>query len=99
MKNLIPSRCRSWRRAVLLVAAVVVFGTVPAGATAYAGGADNVVIATTTADGSTIERSGLQVAPVGGPTVASENLAEATSFDCHRLHHDRGRRLGRTRHR
>ena len=82
MKNLLPSRCRSWPRATLLVAAVVLFGTVPAGATAYAGGANNVVLATTTADGASLERSGLQVAFVGGPTAASENLAEATSFDC-----------------
>jgi hypothetical protein len=82
MQTLIPSRYRFSRRAALLVAAVVLFATVPAGGSAYAGGANNVVLATTTADGASLERSGLQVAFVGGPTAASENLAQATSFDC-----------------
>jgi hypothetical protein len=59
MNDLIPSRRRSWRRVALLVAAVVLFGTVPAGATAYAGGAEDVVLATTAADGASLERSGL----------------------------------------
>jgi putative peptide zinc metalloprotease protein len=53
---------------------------IPAAATD--GGANQVVLATTTADGASIERSGLQFALVGGPTVGSENLAEATSVNC-----------------
>lgn len=36
----------------------------------------------TTADGSSVARSGLQVSSVGGPTVGSENLAAATSTTC-----------------
>jgi putative peptide zinc metalloprotease protein len=53
---------------------------IPAAATD--GGANQVVLATTTADGASTDRSGLQFALVGGPTVGSENLAEATSVNC-----------------
>jgi putative peptide zinc metalloprotease protein len=53
---------------------------IPAAATG--GGANQVVLATTTADGASAARSGLEFALVGGPTVGSENLAEATSVNC-----------------
>jgi putative peptide zinc metalloprotease protein len=46
------------------------------------GGANQVVLATTTDDGASTERSGLQFALLGGPTVGSDNLAEATSVSC-----------------
>jgi hypothetical protein len=56
------------------------FGVMPAGATD--GGANQVVLASTTVDGASVERSGLQFTLLGGPTVGSENLAEATSIAC-----------------
>jgi putative peptide zinc metalloprotease protein len=63
---------------VLALGALVL--AIPAAATG--GGANQVVLASTTSDGAFSERSGLQFALVGGPTVGSENLAEATSANC-----------------
>jgi putative peptide zinc metalloprotease protein len=62
----------------LAVSALVL--AIPAAATG--GGANQIVLATTTADGASTERSGLQFALVGGPTIGTENLAEATSVSC-----------------
>src|SRR3954453_12456978 len=45
-------------------------------------GANNVVLATATADGSSMTHSAVQAAPAGSPTVTSSNIAEATSRDC-----------------
>jgi hypothetical protein len=63
-----------------LMGAVALVAVGPAAATE--GGANQVVLATATADGSSTERSGLQFALVGGLTVGSENLAQATSVAC-----------------
>jgi putative peptide zinc metalloprotease protein len=65
---------------VLAAALSALLLAIPAAATD--GGANHAVLATTTADGAATERSGLQFALVGGPTVGSENLAEATSVNC-----------------
>jgi putative peptide zinc metalloprotease protein len=46
------------------------------------GGANHVVLATSTADGSLVSRSGVQVASVGSSTVTSDNIARAGSSDC-----------------
>lgn len=54
----------------------------PLGSSAEGGGANNVVLATATADGIAHERSGLQVGHAGGPTVASSNIAAAISYAC-----------------
>lgn len=78
-------RNRTFRRRCLplIVALVtsVVAGT-PAATGAEGGGANNVVLATTTADGSSLSRSALQVSQIGGPTVTSSNIAAATSYAC-----------------
>jgi hypothetical protein len=65
---------------VLAAALCTLVLAIPAAATD--GGANHVVLASTTADGASTERSGLQFALVGGPTVGSENLAQATSVNC-----------------
>ena len=65
---------------VLTAALSALILAIPASATD--GGANQVVLASTTADGASTERSGLQFALVGGPTVGSENLAQATSVNC-----------------
>ena len=70
----------------LLVAGAAFVAGAPTAAGEEAGGANNVVIATTTADGSSLDRSALQVSLAGGPTVASSNIAAATSYagtGCH----------------
>jgi len=67
-------------RTLLALLIVVLIGAVPASATD--GGANQVVLVTTTADGSSLERSELQFTLLGGPTVGSENLAQATSDAC-----------------
>jgi hypothetical protein len=72
------------RRLVPLVAAAfaaLVVGT-PMAASDDSGGANNVVLATETADRSTLSRSALQLSQVGGPTVASSNIAFAKSYAC-----------------
>jgi putative peptide zinc metalloprotease protein len=65
---------------IVAVAASFVAGAPTAGA--EGGGANNVVLVTTTADGSSLNRSALQVSQVGGPTVVSSNLAVANSYAC-----------------
>jgi hypothetical protein len=70
-----------------LLAALVVaitcgaYGAFPAAADT-SGGPNNVVLATATADGGVMTRSGMQVAPAFSPTVSSSNIAEAISHDC-----------------
>jgi hypothetical protein len=49
---------------------------------AQGAGANNLVIVQTSTDGSALSRAGVQVAPYGGSTVASANIAEATASDC-----------------
>jgi hypothetical protein len=46
------------------------------------GGADNVVLATNTVDGSTVARDRAQIAYDPGDTVANENVASARGTDC-----------------
>jgi putative peptide zinc metalloprotease protein len=72
------------KRRIAAVAAAVAFGLLaaPAHAQTAAGGPNNVVLASTTADGSSLGRSGLQVAPTGADTVASANIARAVAHDC-----------------
>lgn len=72
------------RRVVALAAVFVACGPLATSAIAQtaAGGANNVVLATTTADGSSLARSGLQVAPTGADTVTSANIARAIAHDC-----------------
>jgi hypothetical protein len=72
---------RIFTAALVGVTACVSGVAVPAAAE-QAGGANHVVMATTTADGSALARSGIQVAPAGGPTNDSTNLARAAAFDC-----------------
>jgi hypothetical protein len=74
----LPPRLLPFIAAVFVALAV---GT-PVAAGAESGGANNVVIATQMADGASLSRSGLQVSFVGGPTVASSNIAAATSYAC-----------------
>jgi putative peptide zinc metalloprotease protein len=56
--------------------------TVALAAPATAGGPDNVVRASPTADGAAIHRAHLQVVRTGADTVDSTNLAEANPHDC-----------------
>jgi putative peptide zinc metalloprotease protein len=72
MRRLIP----------ILIAFSALLIAMPVGASAEGGGANHVVLARATADGLSHERSGLQVAHAGGPTVASTNLAAAISYAC-----------------
>jgi len=65
-----------------IAAAILAFGPAAALAEAQGGGANNFVLATTTADGSDMARSGLQTALVGGDTLASSNIADAEAHDC-----------------
>jgi putative peptide zinc metalloprotease protein len=74
--------CGRPRIAALAVLAVFAVVAAPAHAQTAAGGPNNVVLATTTADGSALGRSGLQVAPTGADTVASANIARALAHDC-----------------
>jgi hypothetical protein len=66
---------------IVAICSTFLIGT-PLSAAAEGGGANHVVLATTTADGSSLERSGLQVGHAGGPTVASSNIAAALSYAC-----------------
>jgi hypothetical protein len=50
------------------------------------GGANNVVIAQTFADGSSLVRSHTQVAHAGGNTIESSNIATALATDCTGCH-------------
>ncbi|MEA2220989.1 MAG: hypothetical protein QOJ35_3615 [Solirubrobacteraceae bacterium] len=66
------------RRILALVATFTVCLVAPA----TAGGPNNVVIASPTADGSLIHRSAVQAGTVGAGTVDSSNLALAKPHDC-----------------
>src|SRR5919108_5685092 len=70
------------RSLFLLVAVSALLVSAPLAAGEGAGGANHVVLATATADGHANERSGIQVAHAGGPTVTSTNLAAAISYSC-----------------
>lgn len=89
---------RSVRRKCTLVAFVLLVLTISAAAPTIAaadtdgatipngGGANNVVLAPTFADGSTLVRSHLQVAQAGGNTIASSNIASALATGCTGCH-------------
>jgi hypothetical protein len=73
---------------VLLIALLLASGasadagtTVPQG-----GGANNVVLVQSSGDGSTAVRASTQVSQVGGPTVASSNIALALAATCTGCH-------------
>jgi putative peptide zinc metalloprotease protein len=63
-------------------AALIVTFTVGLAVPASAGGPDNVVNASPTADGAQIHRAHVQVATTGADTVDSSNLALAHPHDC-----------------
>jgi hypothetical protein len=65
-----------------LAAALALVGGATADTLPQGGGANNVVIAQTTADGSSLVRSGTQVSQTGGRSVASSNIADATATAC-----------------
>lgn len=50
------------------------------------GGANNVVVAQTTADGAALVRANTQVSHIGGPTVQSANIASALATSCTGCH-------------
>ena len=50
------------------------------------GGANNVVIVETTSDAAQRVRANTQIAPIGGPRVASSNVATATATGCTGCH-------------
>jgi Fe-S cluster biogenesis protein NfuA len=64
------------------VLAVLVLLAIAAPATALAGGANQIVRSSATADNPIVVRSATQWAPFGGPTANSANIALATSTDC-----------------
>jgi putative peptide zinc metalloprotease protein len=70
------------RRLTVFLAVCVALTGAPLASSAESGGANHVVIARATADASSHERSGLQVAHAGGPTVTSANIAAALSYAC-----------------
>jgi hypothetical protein len=75
------------RFSAIVLAGLACLAAAPAGAWAEpSGGANNVVMVSTTADGSEQARSGLQVASVGGPNVTSTNLANARATNCTGCH-------------
>jgi putative peptide zinc metalloprotease protein len=67
---------------LLITVSCAFFVATPLAASSEGGGANHVVLATATADGTAHERSGLQVGHAGGPTVASSNIAAAISYAC-----------------
>jgi hypothetical protein len=77
------------RRRILAVfgaaAAVLAFAVGPAGADPT-GGVNQVVVVQTSTDGSWDARGGTQVAPAGGGTVTSANIAAATTSGCAGCH-------------
>jgi hypothetical protein len=67
------------------LSAVVALAAAPAAAQLEdlaSGGANNVVLASTTGEGAVQARAGLQVVPFGGDALGSENLALARSTSC-----------------
>jgi hypothetical protein len=91
-----PTSLNRARRAVALIAfgfAVLFLGASPGVAVAdngttipNGGGADNVVLAPTFADGSSLVRSNLQVSQAGGNTIQSANIATALATACTGCH-------------
>lgn len=73
---------KRWSLALLVVVAAAFSAGAPTAASEESGGANNVVLAKTTADSSSLARSALQVSQTGGATVASANIAAATSYAC-----------------
>jgi hypothetical protein len=69
-------------RKLAVIAALAVASVAPVASAATAGGANNVVIVKSTADGASQARSHVQVAPVPGDTVASANIADAQATSC-----------------
>lgn len=65
---------------------LVLFLPIGAAGADTAGGANNVVMVSTTAGSGTATRARLQVAGDPGPTVANQNLAVARSTDCTGCH-------------
>lgn len=78
------------RRRLLLIgaalASVSAVAFAPSAGADPSGGANNVVIATTTADTSWLVRTATQVVPVAGDTVTSANIADATATTCTGCH-------------
>jgi hypothetical protein len=74
------------KKLLTLLSALIIAGGVATSArsdtTPQGGGANQVVLAQTTADDPSLVRSGLQVSQVGGPTVTSANIATALATDC-----------------
>ena len=69
--------------------AVVALGGAPgaaAGDIPEVGGANNILVVSTTGDGTVLARAKTQVAPVPGPTVGSTNIAGAFATDCTGCH-------------
>jgi hypothetical protein len=79
-----PIRRRITALVFALAAAVALFGVPSAGAVdlPQAGGANNIVVVSTTATHTTDTRAATQVATVAGPTVGSTNIASASATDC-----------------
>ena len=72
-------------RRLIFVATTALLLAVPLSAAAPAdgaGGANNVVMATNTVDGSTVARDRVQIAYDPADTVANSNIATAQSTDC-----------------
>ena len=75
-----------------LIAAILTSLALAAGAPARAdtvpqgGGADNVVLSSTTSDGAFVSHAHTQVAQTGGISVASSNIARATASTCTGCH-------------
>src|ERR671920_2213671 len=69
--------------AILASAAIAAAAAAPtAVAEGSAGGANNIVLVSTTGDGASQARSALQAARFGGSSLTSTNLADAESHDC-----------------
>jgi putative peptide zinc metalloprotease protein len=75
------ARLRPALATMLATAVLCAFAALPAAAEP-AGGPNQVVSATATADKLDVTRTGLQVASVGAPSVTSDNIARAVSHDC-----------------
>ena len=67
---------------VATVAAALAVVAPAAHAQAQGGGANNVVLVSTTADGSSAARANLQTALFAGDTLMSSNIANAQAHDC-----------------
>jgi hypothetical protein len=80
------STARRVRFSLTAIIALALAAAPSATASTTDGGAKNVVIAQATSDGASIPRSGVQVAPVSGGTVGSENAAIAKSTGCRDCH-------------